>query len=273
MLDAGKQDVFQYIADCKRFGATQLDLWNAQLTPIRNADHAIKASLNAKNASLTPEDNVYLQQVRTAAGAAGMPFGCIAVDGCHIYEPDGQMREMHVHLADRWLRVAEILGAPQVRIDAGGPQEMPDDVFTIIVAGYRDLVTRAHKKNIEILMENHWGPTVVPENVVRILQTVDGLGLLFDSCNWAGGMHEEGWAMCAKYARSTHFKTFRFDAEGNDPTLDNPTAIRRLVEAGYSGCWGIESVPDDGDEYGAVEKTRNLIRRTLTQLGALETPA
>ena len=270
LLQAGKQDIFQYIADCRQLDATQLDPWNAQLAPIRNADHVIKAGSDPRNAQLTSQDDDYVHRVRAAADSAGLPFGCIALDGCHIYEPTPEAREANRCLADRWLAVAEILGAAQVRIDAGGPAEMPDDVFKIIVSGYYDLLDRARQKGIEVLMENHWGPSQIPENVVRILEAVDGLGLLFDTWNWAPDMRERGWEMCAKYARSTHFKTFKFDETGNDPTVDTAYAIRLLVDSGYTGCWGIESVPEDGDEYGAVEKTAVLIKRTLKQLDALE---
>ena len=270
LLKDGKQDIFQYIADCARLGATQLDPWNAQLAPIRDADSVIKAGNDPANAELTSQDDDYVRRVRECADAAGLPFGCIAVDGCHIYEPTPEARAANRSLADRWLSVAEMLGAAQVRIDAGGPAEMPDDVFKIIVDGYNGLLDRAGKRGIEVLMENHWGPSQIPENVVRILDAVDGLGLLFDTWNWVPDMRERGWEMCAQYARSTHFKTFKFDENGNDPTVDSAYAIRLLLDSGYTGCWGIESVPEDGDEYGAVEKTAAMIKRTLEQLDARE---
>ena len=263
LLASGQQDMFRYITDCKELGATQLDPWNAQLAPVKSGDDVVKAGSDPERAELTSQDDAYLQRVKAAADEAGLPFGCLAVDGAHIYEPTAEARAANRALADRWLEVAQILGAQQVRIDAGGPQELPDDVFEIVVAGYRDLVARAGDKGIEVLMENHWGPSVVPENVVKILEAVDGLGLLFDSHNWAPGMQEKGWEMCAQYARSTHFKTFQFDDDGNEVTVDVPKVIGILRNAGYAGCWGVESVPEDGDEYGAVRKTIALIRKTL----------
>ena len=263
LLASGRQDMFRYITDCKALGATQLDPWNAQLAPVKSGDDVVKAGSDPERAELTSQDDAYLQRVKVAADEAGLPFGCLAVDGAHIYEPAEEGRAANHALADRWLEVAQILGARQVRIDAGGPQELPDDVFEIVVAGYRDLVARADDKGIEVLMENHWGPSVVPENVVKILEAVDGLGLLFDSHNWAPGMQEKGWERCAPYARSTHFKTFQFDDEGNEVTVDVPKVIGILLDAGYAGCWGVESVPEDGDEYGAVRKTIALIRKTL----------
>ena len=220
LFGAGEQDFFKYITDCKALGATQLDPWNAQLAPIRNADDVIKAGRDPQHARLTAQDDAYLKQVRAASDAAGLPFGCIAVDGAHIYDADPNVRAANRMLADRWLEVAEILGAKQVRVDAGGPQDMPDDVFAILITEYEDLVARAGRKGIEVLMENHWGPSVIPENVVRIMKAVDGLGLLLDTHNWAPDLREKGWELCAKYARSTHIKTFSFDDNGNEPSVD-----------------------------------------------------
>ena len=142
LIESGKQDIFRYIADCKDLGATQLDPWNAQLAPIRDADDVIKAGRDPGHAKLTAQDDAYLRRVREAADAAGLPFGCIAVDGAHIYEPDPEARKGNRILAYRWLDVAGILGAKQMRVDAGGPAELPDDVMAVIVEGYRDIIAR-----------------------------------------------------------------------------------------------------------------------------------
>jgi sugar phosphate isomerase/epimerase len=263
LIGSGQQDIFRYITDCKDLGATQLDPWNAQLAPIHDSDDVIRAGRDPGHAKLSAQDDAYLRRVRDAADAAGLPFGCIAVDGAHIYEVDPEARKGNRILAYRWLDAAAILGARQVRVDAGGPAELPDDVMGIIAEGYRDIIARAGGMGIEILMENHWGPSVIPENVARIIEAIDRLGLLFDTHNWAPGMQERGWELCAKYARSTHFKTFSFDEDGNELSVDLHRAVRLLVQAGYDGCWGVESCPEDGDEYGAARETIALIKRSL----------
>jgi len=40
-----------------------------------------------------------------------------------------------------------------------------------------------------------------------------------------------------------------------------------LLDAGYDGPWGIESVPRELDEYESVRRTIALIRRSLNALG------
>lgn len=264
-LAAGKQDMFKYITDSKDLGACQLDPWNGHLAAIKDEDAIIRGGRDPENAGFSAQSDEYIARVKAAADDAGLPFGCLAVDGAHIYEAEPEKRQHNRASAYRWLDVAHKLGAGQVRIDAGGPEDMPDDVFEIIVAGYNDLLQRAGELGLEIVVENHWGPTKHPENLVKLLNAVDGLGLLFDSNNWAEGKQQQGWSMCVQYARSVHIKTWEFDENGNDPTVDIPQVIGMLVAAGYDDVWGIECQPRDGDEYGAITKTVALIERSLQQ--------
>lgn len=265
LLAAGKQDIFQYIDDCKRLGCTQLDPWNAHLSPLKDGDAVLRAGRNPGQSHhlLSEADEEYVDRVAKAARAAGLPFGTIAVDGAHIYEAGEEARRTNRARADRWLDVAAKLGASQVRIDAGGPEEMPDDVFRVIVDGYRDLIDRAGAMGIEILVENHWGPTRHPEHVVKLLESIEGLGMLLDMANWAPGKKLEGRRLCAPFTRATHFKARRFDAAGNEITEDIAAAVQTMKEVGYAGCWGIESVPEDGDEIGAAANTIAMLRRLV----------
>ena len=263
LLETGKQDVFQYIHDCQSLGCTQLDIWNSHLPTLLDDETRLPSSFTQEYTQLSAAEVDYLARIKATADEVGLPVGCLAVDGAHIYEESAEARQANRIKAYRWLNIAELLGAQQIRIDSGGPAEMPEDVFDIIVKGYNDLIQRAGEKGIEVVIENHWGASRVPENVVRMLEAVSGLGLLFDTGNWPEGLREKGWAMCARYARATHIKTFAFDVEGNETTMDVPRAIRYLLEAGYQGSWGIESCPREGDEMEAACKSIALIQRAL----------
>ena len=243
-FDAGEMDIFDYITWCKEQGFTHLDPWMKHLEP-------------------GFEDEAHVANVKAAAEAVGLPFGCIAVDGAHIYEPTEEARAANRQRAYRWLAIAAQLGASHLRIDAGGREESLDEIMDIVVAGYEDLIGRAHEYGIQIVIENHWGPTKDPNQMYKLLEAVDGLGLLFDTANWPEGTHDEAWVRYAPYAAVTHMKTFSFDENGNEPDWDIPKAIRLLREAGYSGCWGIEGESRGGDEYEIVSKTLALIKREL----------
>ena len=243
-FESGLMDYRGYVEFNQRHGFSQLDPWMKHVEPAL-------------------DDRRWLANAARMAEDAGLPYGCIAVDGGHIYEKTAAERSERREIAYRWLDVAESLSASQMRIDTGGPEGLTEEIFEIIVDGYNDLIPRAKAAGVEIVVENHWGPTKYPENTVRLLEETDGLGLLFDTNNWAEGTQEKAWQMCARYARLTHFKTFSFDSQGNDPSVDLQKALTILQKSGYNGVWGIESTPEDGDEMGAALKTRDLIRRAL----------
>ena len=264
LLAEGKQDMFRYITDCKDLECTQLDPWNAHLADIKKGDDVLHVGHNPGTGKLTAADDEYIDRVKMAADKARLPFGCIAVDGAHIYEADKTRREANRKVAYRWLDVARKLKPEQMRIDAGGPEDMPPPVFEVIKEGYRDLIDRARDIGVQILFENHFGPSKHPDNVLRLLE-IEGLGYLFDTNNWAQGKRDEGWEKCHKYAAATHIKTLKWDDKGNEPTVDIPRAIRMLIAAGYRGAWGIESVPREIDEYQGVRNTIALIKRSVAE--------
>jgi sugar phosphate isomerase/epimerase len=265
LLASGESDVFGYIDLCKELGCTQLDPWSAHLSRPEDSQDVLKAGKNPSQSHelLGGVDDAFIDRIASHAARVGLPFGTIAVDGAHIYEVSEEARGEHRRRAYRWLEVAGRLGAKQVRIDAGGPPEMPPDVFDIILDGYTDLVARGKTLGIEILIENHWGPSLIPDNLILILQGVRGLGLLYDTRNFPAEKKEEGRRRCAPYARATHVKTKRWDSDGNETDEDIPSVVQILQAARYRGVWGIESVPEDGDEVGGARNTIELLKRLV----------
>jgi sugar phosphate isomerase/epimerase len=265
LVNGGKQDMFQYIADSKKMGMASLDPWVGHLQPLLHESTKLTQGAQWDAPAFSSDGMLYIERVKAAIDEAGLPLNCLAVDGPHIYEPDEQTRKVHRASAYRWLDAAARLGSAQVRIDCGGPAELNDEQFAIIVDGYNDLIARAKDKGMEIVIENHWGASQQPATLRRILDAIDGLGLLFDTNNFAPGKQQEGWEMFVGDAKAVHIKTFEFDENGNDPTVDIPKVIGMLLDNGYNGLWGIESVPRDGDEYGAIEKTRALVERAARE--------
>jgi sugar phosphate isomerase/epimerase len=264
LLAAGKLDIFKFITDCRELGCTQLDPWNGHFVELKAGDVAIQEGrATHQSGSLSPAEQDYVARVRQAGDAVGLPFGSLAMDGAHIYESDPQKRAANRECAYRWIEIARRLGARQIRVDPARTDEFTPEILRIIIEGYHDLIARARRFGIEILIENHMGLSAVPDNVIRILESVDGLGFLYDTHNWKPELREEGRRRCARYASYTHIKTFEFDQTGSDPSADIESAIKQLLDAGYSGTWGIESCPRDDDEYAGARKTIALIRRVV----------
>jgi sugar phosphate isomerase/epimerase len=258
----GAMDIFSFITTCKELGCTVLDPWNAHLSLAATGADALAHGANPDRSRIEPpKDEAFLARVSAAAKRAGLPIGCLAVDGAHIYAADPAEAAANRQRAYAWIEVAARLGATSMRIDSGGTADMSAAVLETIAGGYRDVIAKAKPHGIRILIENHWGASNVPENVVRILDAVDGLGLLFDTHNWAKDRREDGWRLCAARAAATHIKTFAFDANGEETSVDLKPVFDRLRAADYKGPWGVESVPTDGDELSAARATIALIRK------------
>jgi len=263
LLAAGKQDIFRYITDCKELGCTGLDAWNGHFPEIGVGDKAVTPDQLGSTNLLSSTELDYIASIKAAADKAGIPFGALAVDGAHIYDEDADVAKCNRVRAYRWIEIGALLGAKQIRMDSGGPKELTEEMFAAIKEGYGDVIARAKTKGIQIIIENHWGSSSIPDNVVRILEGVPGLGYLFDTHNWAEGYRDEGRVKTVKYATATHVKTFAWDDAGHEIGDDAEPAIQLLLDSGYKGSWGIESCPRDGDEYGSAAKSVALIKRMV----------
>jgi sugar phosphate isomerase/epimerase len=257
----GDMDLAGYIDVCRQLGCTQLDPWNAHLSEAASREEAYHAGTHPGEGTLAPPGKKFCQDTRTTCEKAGLPVGLIAVDAAHICEEDPAVRAENRQRAYGWLDAASWLGAKAVRIDAGGPEDMPADAFDEICRGYADLLPRAGALGLKVLIENHWGPSRDPDNLQRILDACAPLGYLLDSNNWAPGRQEEGWSRFASRADAIHVKTYVFDDKGDETTVDLGPFFAAMASAGFDGWWGVESVPRDGDEIAGARKTIELIRR------------
>jgi hypothetical protein len=89
---------------------------------------------------------------------------------------------------------------------------------------------------------------------------------LYDTHNWKAELRDEGRRKCARFASATHVKTFKWDAAGNEVSGERPEeAIKLLLDSGYKGVWGIESVPEDADEYAGRGERSISFENTLVE--------
>ncbi len=234
LLRDGMMDLFGYLETCTyRYGLNTADIWNGMLP--------------------STEDD-YLRKVRRALDERGLTLVNLCVDGPHIWEDDPDARAAHHQGALDYLHAAELLGARTLRIDAGGQGEtFSDEQMDLIVRRYEEYSQRAHDNGYRVGPENHWGPEVIPANMVRICRAVDhpGFGILLHFRGNAGDAELARWAM------HTHISW-----DITETSL--ATSLGSLRDAGYQGCWGVEHHSGE-NEYSEVAiqvaKVRDLIGR------------
>lgn len=234
LVRSGRMDVFGYLESCKyRYHLRTADIWNGMLT------------------STSGE---YLEKVGDALDERGLTLVNLCVDGAHIWEDDPQEREENHRQALAHLRAAEILGARTVRIDAGGGRDQDaftEEQFDLIVERYREYAERAQDGGYKVGPENHWGPEVIPDNMVKICEAVDhpAFGVLL---HFRG---EEGDERMVPWAMHTHISW-----QITEGPLEEAMAMLR--EAGYEGCWSVEHHTGE-NEYAEVAVQLARVRAVL----------
>jgi sugar phosphate isomerase/epimerase len=210
LLQRGQIDVFGYLEACRyRYDLRTADIWNGMLPQV---------------------DDAALLLVKEALVEREMTLENLCVDGAHIWDDDPAVREANHQNALAAMHAAEVLGAKTIRIDAGGQGDaFTNQQFDLIVTRFRAFAQRAYDNGYKFGPENHWGPEVVPENMVRICQAVDhpGFGVLLHFRGNAGD------ALIAPWAMHTHISW-----DISEQSL--PESLNLLRAHQYIGAYSVE---------------------------------
>jgi sugar phosphate isomerase/epimerase len=216
----------------------------------------------------------YLTEVRRAIDDAGMGIPNIAVDGPDISLADDVARGVHLETVKQWFHVAHAVGSGAIRVNSGGDVDAGPDDLTRIAESYRALAEMGEREGVRVLIENHGGASYKPDNIRYFLDTVASpwFGTCPDAGNYPDGTWEEGIAVMAPFAVSTHIKVSAYSEDGWQPRpgrdgVDRSSDLRAILStlkgAGYEGPFCIEQgVSEDdlaGSATGAVAYVRELL--------------
>ena len=230
LLGEGKMDLFGYLESCKhRYGLGAADIWNG---------------------FFASTDDDYLKKVKDALGERELELADLCVDRAHVWDDDPEIREKNQQNALTYLKVAEVLGARFVRIDAGSRREQWSDAeFDFIVANYKQYCQIAHDAGFRMGAENHWGPEKSWTNLKRLIDAVDhpAFGISCHINGWAGTQEEKDEAdrLVAPWVSHTHFPWNITES----PVLEEK--MKNLRDAGYPGYYSAEH-HSAKDEYAEV---------------------
>jgi sugar phosphate isomerase/epimerase len=240
LLAEGKIDVFSYLESCKyRYSLDTADFWNG-LIGTTDAD--------------------YIRKVRQAVEERELTVVNYHVDGCHLWEDDPDAREKNYQNALQHLQIATTLGAQTVRFDTGGKLEpMTDEQADYIVRRYQEYCRFAHDHGFKVGPENHWGISLLADNMVRIAHDVDSpaYGITLHIGHWEDGDEDGGDRRLAPYTVHTHV-----DARITRTCLAEKMTM--LLDAGYTGCWGVEH-HSTKNEYAEIAYQLAEVRRVLAR--------
>lgn len=205
------------------------------------------------NNMLASTDSAYLNQFAKNASDHNVQILLIMVDGQgDIGSVDADRRKDAVEKHCNWVDIAADFGCHSIRANWGGaPRTIaadPEGLDAFIersAPAWRELCDYGDKKNINILLENHWGASSYPEAVVRLIKAIDHprFGTLPDFGNFPEDVNlYHAVDMLMEYAKAVSAKCYDFDAAtGEDTRLDYGRLIEIVADKhGYDGYIGIE---------------------------------
>lgn len=215
-------------------------------------------------------DKAYLREMRSRAEGEGVDSLLIMVDGeGRLGEPNQSDRVEAVENHYKWVEAAKFLGCHSIRVNARS-EGSREEQARLVADGLSRLTEFASDYDINVIVENHGGLSGDADWLVGVMEQVDhpGCGTLPDFGNFAEDQDiYEGVRSMMPYAEGVSAKSYAFDEEGYETTIDYPRMMQIVVDAGYDGYVGIEYEGDQLSEVEGIKATKKLLDRIRHDLG------
>ena len=200
-----------------------------------------------------------------------------------LADPDESERNQAVENHKRWVDAAAKLGCHSIRVNTFGTND-PEIWKISVVDGLRKLSEYAATKNINVLCENHGWLSSDPNKLMAAINDVnmENCGTLPDFGNWCIRRKNvnEKWGDCAEVypnmykgtemmmsaAKAVSAKSYDFDTDGNETTIDFVKMLQIVKDAGYTGFIGIEYEGDRLNEPDGIKATKDLLLKSAKKI-------
>ncbi|RYC50721.1 sugar phosphate isomerase/epimerase family protein [Flagellimonas olearia] len=265
MIREEGMDPYRFAEKAKEWGFEGLEyvsaLYNAELEKDNFSEEAMKK---------------FVEKSKAESDKYGLQNLIIMIDGQgDLAAADSAERKAAVENHYKWVDAAAALGCHSIRVNLNGTME-PEAWTAASVDGLTQLSTYAKDKNINIIVENHGGPSSNAAMLTAIMKQVnmDNCGTLPDFGNFcikreAGDYYEskcleeydkyQGVSELMPYAKAVSAKSYDFDEEGNETTIDYAKMMDIVGKAGYSGYVGVEYEGNELGEEAGILATKELL--------------
>lgn len=211
-------------------------------------------------------DTSYLKDLKKRADDHGVRCVLIMIDGeGDLGDPDKAARDKAVKNHQAWVDAAADLGCHSIRVNTGHNYSA-DDVATA-AEGCRALAEYGAKNKINVICENHGGPSSDPKALLALIKKVDlpTFGTLPDFGNFPrkDGKYEidvyDAIARMMPYAKGVSAKSYDFDSQGKETSLDFARILKIVTDSGYNGYVGIEYEGSRLSESDGILATKKLL--------------
>lgn len=229
------------------------------------------------------KDTSYLDEMNSRCDDLGVDQVLIMVDGeGGLAVMDEAKRTEAVENHYKWVEAAQHLGCHSIRVNAFG-QGSREETKQAAVDGLGRLSEFAKDYGVNVIVENHGGYSSDGQWLAGVMKQVgmDNCGTLPDFGNfcvkreggspWEGECVEEynmykGVRELMPFAKGVSAKSYDFDKEGYETTIDFSRMLKIIKDAGFTGYIGIEYEGNELSEREGIAKTKDLLVRVGKEL-------
>ncbi|MCI4670115.1 MAG: sugar phosphate isomerase/epimerase [Bacteroidia bacterium] len=225
-------------------------------------------------------DKVYLKDFKQMTDGLGVKNLLIMIDReGDLATPNSRSRKEAVLNHFKWVEAAASLGCHSIRVNAKG-EGTRDQVKEAGIDGLSQLGKFAQNLNINVIVENHGGYSSDGGWLSSMLKAVDmpNVGALPDFGNFCikgtprgKGECEDGYdrykgvGELMPFAKGLSAKSYTFDQDGEETTIDYKRMLKVAQDAGYKGYIGIEFEGDELSEEEGILATKRLLEKYQTR--------
>ncbi len=195
---------------------------------------------------------------------------------------DEEERNNTVEKHKKWVDAAQFLGCHSIRVNLFGTND-PEKWVGVAVDGLTKLSKYAATKNINVIVENHGYLSSNAALLVEVMKKVNmsNCGTLPDFGNFCLEREDgERWGTkCVKeypkyqgvqemmpYAKAVSAKSYDFDTDGNETSIDYSKMLEIIQKSGYTGFIGVEYEGERLSEVEGITATKNLLIHLAKQI-------
>ncbi len=220
-------------------------------------------------------DEKYLADMKSRASDHGVTSVLIMCDGeGQLGDPDTSGRRQAVENHHKWVDAAKFLGCHSIRVNAGSDGKLSyDEQAKLAADGLSQLTDYGDKHEINVIVENHGGASSDGAWLAKVMKLVGKprCGTLpdFGNFNIGGGKEYDrykGTAELMPFAKGVSAKSYHFNEQGDETTIDFYRLMKIVLDAGYHGYVGIEFEGNRMSEHDGIKATKKLLEKIRDQM-------
>ena len=255
---------YEFAGLAKKWGFTGLEYVSQLYRDVIDSDTQAKAM------------DMFIEKNNQLTAEHGLTNLLIMIDGeGDMADTDASARTTAVDNHKKWVDAAAAMNCHSIRVNLFGAQN-PDEWKEYAAESMASLATYASANKVNIIVENHGGFSSDASLLMEVINGVnmDNLGTLPDFGNfcvkrdsgqpWGGNCVEEydrykGVKEMMPKAFGVSAKSYDFDADGNETSIDFKQMLSIVKASGYKGFIGVEYEGNQLSEEAGIVATRDLL--------------